>query len=52
MLKLRYWINIDKLDWRYLSGNPNTIELLKENKDIIDWKYLLYSYFIFHLQLI
>ena len=37
MLKLRYWINIDKLDWRYLSGNPNAIELLKQNINKINW---------------
>ena len=37
MLKLRYWIDINKLDWIALSRNPNAIELLKENKDKINW---------------
>ena len=37
MLKLRYWIDINKLDWIGLSRNPNAIELLKENQDKINW---------------
>ena len=28
MLKLRDWVN--KLDWNWLSFNPNAIELLKK----------------------
>ena len=37
--KLKDWVdkNKDKLNWRYLSLNPNAIELLKENPDKIDW---------------
>ncbi len=33
------WIDKDKLNWRYLSQNPNAeaISLLKENPDKIDW---------------
>ena len=38
--KLRDWIDINKLDWYYLSKNENAIELLKENLDKIDWDYL------------
>ena len=38
--KLRDWIDINKLNWNYLSSNPNAIKLLKENPDKIDWDYL------------
>src|SRR6056300_1512819 len=31
------WIDKDKLDWFWLSLNPNAIDLLKENQDKIDW---------------
>ena len=41
MLKLRDWIDINKIDWEYLSLNPNAIKLLKENKDKIYWPYFL-----------
>ncbi len=37
MLKLRDWIDIDKIEWKTLSLNPNAIELLKENQNKIDW---------------
>jgi hypothetical protein len=37
MLKLRDWVYINKIDWECLSLNPNTIELLKENKNKIYW---------------
>jgi hypothetical protein len=40
MLKLRNWVNIQKLNWNYLCKNPNAIELLKINKDKINWDYL------------
>ena len=39
MLKLRNWVDINKIDWYWLSLNPNAIELLKENQDKIDWYY-------------
>jgi hypothetical protein len=32
---LRDWVN--KLDWNWLSFNPNAIELLKKNQDKINW---------------
>ena len=35
MLKLRDWIDINKLNWNTLSENPNAIELLKENQNKI-----------------
>ena len=34
------WIDKDKLNWSYLSKNPNAIDLLEENYDKIDWEYL------------
>ncbi len=37
MLKLRDWIDINKIDWGWLSLNSNAIELLKENQNKIDW---------------
>ena len=40
MLKLRDWININKINWNYLSKNPNAIELLKKNQNKINWSML------------
>ena len=40
MYKLRNWININNLDWSFLSGNPNAIDLLEKNQDKIDWNWL------------
>ena len=40
MLKLRDWIDINKIDWNGLSFNPNAIKLLKKNQDKINWEYL------------
>ena len=37
MYKLLDWIDIQKLDWRNLSANPNAIGLLEQNIDKIDW---------------
>ena len=34
MLKLRDWIDINKIDWDYLSYNINAIELLKKKRQI------------------
>ena len=36
MLKLRDWIDINKINWHGLSINPNAIELLKENQNVIE----------------
>ena len=40
--KLRDWIDIDKLEWDYLSlsTNKNAISLLEKNLDKIDWSNL------------
>ena len=40
MLKILDWIDINKLNWDYLSKNSNAIKLLKENKNKINWNYL------------
>jgi len=39
-MKLRDWIDINKLDWAMLSENPNAIELLKKNPENINWSFL------------
>jgi hypothetical protein len=36
-MKLRDWIDSSKLNYKFLSGNKNAIELLKENPDKINW---------------
>jgi|UniRef100_A0A6C0LQ04 hypothetical protein len=30
----------DRINWSWLSANPNALSLLKENKDMIDWLWL------------
>ena len=35
--KLRDWIPSDKIDFYYLSKNPNSISILEKNIDQIDW---------------
>ena len=37
MNKLLDWIDINKLEWFYLSTNPNAIKLLQENQNKINW---------------
>ena len=39
-MKLRDWIDINKIKWRCLSKNPNAIHLLEQNPGEIDWYYL------------
>jgi hypothetical protein len=34
------WIDKDKIDWSYLSQNPNAIDLLQDNQDKINWSQL------------
>jgi hypothetical protein len=40
MMKLRDWINKDKIIWTFLSKNHNAIELIKDNLDKISWELL------------
>jgi hypothetical protein len=35
-MKLLDWIDVDKINWLYLSSNPNSIHLLEANPDKID----------------
>jgi hypothetical protein len=37
MLKLIDWIDIKKINWDYLTINPNAVSLLQENQDKIYW---------------
>jgi hypothetical protein len=37
LCKLKSWIPIDKLNWSYLSANPNAISLLEQNPEKIHW---------------
>ena len=36
-IQLLDWIDIDKIDWKILSRNPNAIDLLTANQDKINW---------------
>ena len=36
-MKLQHWVDVNKLNFDYLSINPNAIYLLKKNPDKIDW---------------
>jgi len=38
--KLRDWIDESKLNWDYLSRNPNALHLLEQNQDKIKWDLL------------
>jgi hypothetical protein len=40
-MKLLPWIDVNKLQWKMLSANKNSLELLKENIDKIDWFWIL-----------
>ena len=37
---ITYYWKIYKIDWYYLSKNPNAIHLLEKNVDKINWNYL------------
>ena len=36
-MELLDWVDIEKINWKYLSTNPNAIELFKANLDRVDW---------------
>ena len=38
--KLHDWIDLNKINWHYLSGNSNAIYLLERNMNKINWDYL------------
>ena len=37
---LKDWIPLEKLNWWFISKNPNYIDLLEENPDYINWTWL------------
>ena len=41
--KLRDWIDVDKLNWRMLSMNKNSINLLEKYPEKINWNDLSYN---------
>ena len=43
MLKIRDWIDINKLNWDSLSLNSNAVDILEKNQDKINWNYLSYN---------
>ena len=47
LLKLN--LNSNLINWKYLSRNPNAIELLKDNQKMIDWSYMSQNPSIFKL---
>jgi len=40
MMKLRDWVNPNKINWDKFSSNPNAIEILKANSNKINWDLL------------
>ena len=47
--ELLEWMDINKLEWNYLSGNPNAIHLLEKHPEKIDWDWLSQNSSIFKL---
>ena len=43
MLKLRDWIDINKIEWYALSVNKNALNILNENQDKINWNNLNFN---------
>ena len=37
---LKYWIDINKLNWIKLLSNPNAQSILEQNLDKVNWYYL------------
>ena len=49
MYKLKDWIDIENIDWRILSQNPNAISLLEKNQHKILWSWLSSNPSIFEI---
>ena len=39
-VKCKYEVNPGKIDWGWISENPNAIDLLSQKPDKIDWYWL------------
>ena len=48
-MKLLDWVLLDKLNWMFLSRNPNAIHLLEKNMDKINWTNLSLNPNIFEI---
>src|SRR5438105_15437626 len=48
-IKCQYIVNLDRIDWSWLSKNPKAIELLTQNPDKINWYYLSVNHEAIHL---
>ena len=51
MYTFKQWILKDKIDWCYLSENPNAIHLLERNIDKINWFLLSSNPNIFEIEI-
>ena len=49
ILKLRDWIDKNKIGWDWLSLNPNAIHILEQNLDKINWDCLSFNPNAIHL---
>ena len=38
--ELKDWVNINYINWRALSSNPNTLRILEDMPNKIDWNHL------------
>ena len=38
--KFKSWIDINKINWSYLSHNENAVDFLENNLDKVNWDYL------------
>ena len=41
--KLCDWISADRLNWVWMSSNPNAIALLERNLDKVSWQLLSFN---------
>ena len=37
------WVDESKLDWEWLSENPNSIHMLEKNLDKVNWEWLSWN---------
>ena len=48
-MKLLDWIPEDKLNWKYLSANPNAIHMLEKHPEKMNWSTLSYNSNAMHI---